>query len=60
LRKPVATILGLVNLFDNDDLQNPLNKEIIGHIDTTSQQLDMVIHSIVERTAYIKAFGGDA
>ncbi|HEX8023596.1 PAS domain S-box protein [Mucilaginibacter sp.] len=60
LRKPVATILGLVNLFDNDDLQNPLNKEIIGHIDTTSQQLDGVIHSIVERTAYIKAFGADA
>jgi PAS domain S-box-containing protein len=60
LRKPVATILGLVNLFDNDDLQNPLNKEIIGHIDTTSQQLDGVIHSIVERTAYIKAFGPDA
>ncbi|MFC0516815.1 PAS domain S-box protein [Mucilaginibacter angelicae] len=60
LRKPVATILGLVNLFDNDDLQNPLNKEIISHIDTTSQQLDGVIHSIVERTAYIKAFGADA
>ncbi|WP_114938887.1 PAS domain S-box protein [Mucilaginibacter endophyticus] len=60
LRKPVATILGLVNLFDNDDLQNPLNKEIIEHIDTTSQQLDGVIHSIVERTAYIKAFGADA
>lgn len=60
LRKPVATILGLVNLFDNEDLHNPLNKEIIGHIDTTSQQLDVVIHSIVERTAYIKAFGADA
>lgn len=60
LRKPVATILGLVNLFDNEDLQNPLNKEIIGHIDTTSQQLDGVIHSIVERTAYIKASEADA
>ncbi|MFS2190270.1 PAS domain S-box protein [Mucilaginibacter sp. Mucisp84] len=59
LRKPVATILGLVNLFDNEDLQNPLNKEIIGHIDTTSQQLDGVIHSIVERTAYIKASEAD-
>jgi len=59
LRKPVATILGLVNLFDNEDLQNPLNKEIIGHIDTTSQQLDGVIHSIVERTAYIRASEAD-
>ena len=59
LRRPVATIMGLVNLFDDKDLQNPLNKEIINHLDTTSQELDGVIHSIVERTVYIKASGTD-
>lgn len=57
LRRPVATIMGLVNLFDDEDLQNPMNKEIINHLDTTSQELDGVIHSIVERTVYIKASG---
>ncbi|MEO3403774.1 PAS domain S-box protein [Mucilaginibacter sp. CAU 1740] len=59
LRRPVATIMGLVNLFDNEDLLNPLNKEIMTHLDTTSQELDGVIHSIVERTVYIKASGTD-
>ncbi|AYL94029.1 PAS domain S-box protein [Mucilaginibacter celer] len=59
LRRPVATIMGLVNLFDDEDLQNPLNKEIMTHLDTTSQELDGVIHSIVERTVYIKASGTD-
>jgi PAS domain S-box-containing protein len=33
LRRPVATILGLVNLFDRKNLDNPLNKEIITHLD---------------------------
>jgi PAS domain S-box-containing protein len=49
IRRPVATILGLVNL-----LENPLNREIISHIDLTAKELDIVIHTIVEKTTHLR------
>jgi PAS domain S-box-containing protein len=54
IRRPVATILGLVNLFDRQNADNPLNNEIINHIDFTAQELDSVIHTIVEKTVFLK------
>jgi PAS domain S-box-containing protein len=54
IRRPVATILGLVDLFDRDNLNNPMNKEIINHIDFTAKELDEVIHTIVEKTIYLR------
>ncbi|HEY8930249.1 MAG TPA: PAS domain S-box protein [Mucilaginibacter sp.] len=54
IRRPVATILGLVNLFDRNLPDNPLNKEIISHLDSTAKELDAVIHTIVEKTIYLK------
>lgn len=50
IRRPVATILGLVNLFDKKNPTNPLNNEIIQHLETTASELDEVIHVIVEKT----------
>ncbi len=55
LRRPVATILGLVNLFDKNNADNPLNKEIVSHLEITAQELDDVIHTIVEKTIYLKS-----
>ncbi|MDB5087442.1 MAG: hypothetical protein JWR09_1436, partial [Mucilaginibacter sp.] len=57
IRRPVATILGLVNLFDLNTPDNPMNKEIINHIDITAKELDAVIHTIVEKTIYLKGEG---
>ncbi|ASU35537.1 PAS domain S-box protein [Mucilaginibacter xinganensis] len=54
IRRPVATILGLVNLFDLRHLDTPLNREIINHLDITAKELDEVIHTIVEKTIYLK------
>jgi len=54
IRRPVATILGLVNLFDDKDSKNPMNREIIHHINITAQELDKVIHTIVEKTVHLK------
>jgi GAF domain-containing protein len=54
IRRPVATILGLANLFDKTNMDNPMNREIIGHIDITAQELDKVIHTIVEKTVHLK------
>ncbi len=50
IRRPVATIMGLVNLFDKNNPSNPLNKEIVQHLETTASELDDVIHVIVEKT----------
>lgn len=54
IRRPVATILGLVNLFDRKELNNVMNREIIDHLDITAQELDAVIHTIVEKTMHLK------
>ncbi len=53
IRRPVATIMGLVNLFDKKNASNPLNKDIIEHLETTALELDDVIHVIVEKTINI-------
>jgi PAS domain S-box-containing protein len=53
IRRPVATILGLTSLFDKNNMDNPLNKEIMEHLETTALELDEVIHIIVEKTAAI-------
>jgi signal transduction histidine kinase len=53
IRRPVATILGLTSLFDRKNLDNPLNKEIVDHLETSAMELDDVIHIIVEKTASI-------
>ncbi|WP_428330611.1 PAS domain S-box protein [Mucilaginibacter sp.] len=55
IRRPVATIMGLVNLFDLNYIENPMNKEIISHLDFTARELDSVIHTIVEKTVYLKS-----
>lgn len=54
IRRPVATILGLANLFDRNEPDNPMNREIINHIDSTAKELDSVIHTIVEKTIYLQ------
>jgi PAS domain S-box-containing protein len=53
LRRPVATILGLVNLFDKHNEMNPLNNEIIDYLYISTRELDKVIHDIVEQTINI-------
>lgn len=55
IRRPVATILGLVNLFDREHLDTIMNNEILNHLDLTAKELDMVIHTIVEKTVYLNS-----
>ena len=50
IRRPVATILGLSNLFDRENLENPINRDIMDHLESASIELDEVIHIIVEKT----------
>lgn len=50
VRRPVASIMGLISLYDKEDPGKPFNLEIIGHLNTASKELDKVIRKIVYKT----------
>jgi len=50
LRRPVANMLGLINIIDRDNFYNPENKEIIEQLLFVGNEIDTVIHQIVETT----------
>jgi PAS domain S-box-containing protein len=50
LRRPVASMLGLINIMDRDNFYNPDNKEIIEHLLTVGNEIDEVIRLIVDKT----------
>jgi PAS domain S-box-containing protein len=53
LRRPVASMLGLINIMDRVNFYNPDNKEVIEHLLTVGIEIDEVIRLIVD-----KAFAG--
>lgn len=53
VRGPVATLLGLVSLFDPKNQTNEFNVKIIREIKSTTEKLDQVIHEVVEKTYQI-------
>lgn len=50
LRRPVATMLGLINILDKENFFNPDNLQIIEHILTVGVEIDEVIKLIVDHT----------
>ena len=50
LRGPVASILGLISLFDKSNLDFNLNNQIIENLEASAKDLDQVIHAIVRKT----------
>jgi signal transduction histidine kinase len=54
LRRPVATIMGLIALFDKEDLTSQLNVEVIERIVLVCEDLDKIIHKIVEKAYELK------
>ena len=50
LRGPVASMLGLVSLFDKSNVDVNLNKQIIQHLEVCAKDMDKVIHTIVKKT----------
>lgn len=48
LRRPVTSILGLVNLFEKEHSQN--NAQVVEYLGYATQELDEVIHTIVAKT----------
>jgi len=59
LRGPVASMMGLINILDLHDLSNPQNLEVLRHLQTVSQEIDEVIHQIVNKTFVENLIGTD-
>lgn len=51
VRGPLASIMGLVQLVEQDMVETGQEKEILHKIAQVAHQLDQVVHRIVERTA---------
>jgi len=50
LRRPVASMLGLIDLLDRENFFNPDNKEIIEHLLVVGKEIDDVIRLIVDQS----------
>lgn len=50
LRRPVASMLGLISIMDHQNFFNPDNEAIIGHLLTVSKEIDEVVRLIVDST----------
>lgn len=50
MRSPVASILGMVELFNDQDPADPMNSEIINNIKELTEKLDGMIHEVDELT----------
>jgi PAS domain S-box-containing protein len=50
VRGPVATLLGLVSLFETSTGESDLNKRIIQDVSATTKKLDSVVREIVSKT----------
>ncbi|MDB5016711.1 MAG: cph1 4 [Mucilaginibacter sp.] len=51
IRRPVANILGLMQLFNKEMVRGKSNKEILQHLESATEELDSVIKSIIDKTA---------
>ncbi|RXF69026.1 PAS domain-containing protein [Arcticibacter tournemirensis] len=54
IRGPVTSLTGLVNLFNKDNLSDPFNSDVISLIQKVTNELDTVIHKIVEKSYSIQ------
>lgn len=50
LRRPVASMLGLINIMDRENFFNPDNREIIEHLLVVGKEIDDVIRLIVDQS----------
>ncbi len=59
VRVPVANILGLVNAFNYQDVTDPFNVEVLSNLHTVTNDLDLIIREIVDKTNEIEDNSSD-
>ncbi len=50
LRAPVASILGLVSIFNKEKPEDPVNQEIVEHLGKSADDLDKMLRDVVKKT----------
>lgn len=50
MRGPVASILGIIQIFDFNDMDSPFNAQLLQHLKSTTKKLDNMIRDIVKST----------
>ncbi|MFL5753797.1 MAG: PAS domain-containing protein [Bacteroidia bacterium] len=53
VRRPIANILGLISLFNHEDMADPINAELLTKIGDVTKSFDAIIREIVEKTNQI-------
>ncbi len=54
VRSPVATIMGLIQLFNKEEPQDPINQQVLEGIEEAAINMDEVIREITAKTETIK------
>jgi DNA-binding NtrC family response regulator len=54
VRGPIANVLGLINLFNHQNPNDPMNTEVIRRLQTTTEAFDKVIRQIIQKTHEIE------
>jgi len=55
VRGPISTILGLVQLFNHEDPEDPVNKEVIDSLTEVTGRLDVVVKEVVQMENRLRA-----
>lgn len=53
LRKPVASMLGVIALMDKQDLSNPENKRLLGFVERLTNDMDVMLHELADKCNHI-------
>jgi PAS domain S-box-containing protein len=54
VRKPIANVLGIIDLLDLENPNDPTNLELIPQLETASKELDIIVKEIVQNTEGIR------
>lgn len=50
IRGPVASLMGIVPLFNESEPNDPFNADVLNHVRTLADQLDKILHKIVNKS----------
>lgn len=56
VRRPVANILGLLNIFNYNNFADPFNKEVLEKMQASATELDVIIRKIIYKTYLAETF----
>ncbi|WP_119080471.1 PAS domain S-box protein [Chitinophaga alhagiae] len=49
LRRPVASMLGIVSMLNKDNLSHPDNAPLLAHVERVAQEMDGILHVVAEK-----------